>query len=279
MSELLTLVAGPPAAVRLDHVVVVVPDLERAAARLVAAGLPVRMGGRHDGHGTRNLLVPLLQGYLELITVEDREAARTSRIGADVLDRLETRGGGLLGYAIEPTEAGRPLGDAIADGEPLVVSRTDEHGTATGWRMRFARGQRIAGPLPFLIDWDAGPPIPATAPATAGVRGFVGVRLALDASAAAWYRDELGPALGAVVLTAPDPAPDPTAPPLRAVLLETDDPQRTAQHAERAGIEIDGEDLILPVEEFGPQVRLCLRSAPTAPATASSSTPSTDTTS
>lgn len=275
MSELLTLVARPSAGARLDHAVIVVPDLERAAARLVAAGLAVRAGGRHDGHGTRNLLVPLVDGYLELITVEDREMARASRIGSDVLTSLETRGGGLLGYAVEPGDAGRALVDRIADDEPLVVSRTDEHGSATGWRMRFARGQRIAGPRPFFIDWDAGPPTPAPNPAAAGVRGFVGVRLALDAPTVGWYRDELGPALGAEITTTPDPQPEPaTVPALQAVLLAVDDVARAAEHAGRAGIAIDGNDLVLPVEEFGPQVRLGLRSVATQ---ASSPTPSTDT--
>ncbi|MGX6447346.1 VOC family protein, partial [Patulibacter sp. S7RM1-6] len=99
MSALLDLTAGGQPDATLDHAVLVVPDLDRAEARLAALGLPVRGGGRHDGHGTVNRLLPLLGGYLEIITVDDPDVARRSPLGSDVLRALEVRGGGLAGFA------------------------------------------------------------------------------------------------------------------------------------------------------------------------------------
>jgi hypothetical protein len=268
MSEILELAAGTPVDARLDHAVIVVPDLARAEAGLARARC-----GRHDGHGTRNVLVPFARGYLELITVEDPELAERSRIGGDVLKALRTRGGGLLGYAVEPdaTAAGQALADGIAVGEPLRVARTGPDGVATGWTMRFADAQAMAGPLPFLIAWDAGPPAPADGPGRSGVHAFGGVRLSVTDAVAARYRDVLAPALGAEVRAVDAPAPAPDAPPLASVLLGAADPGAFLDAARAAGVAVDGGDVVLPSEIFGPDVRLSPRTV------TPSITPRTDT--
>src|SRR5512142_3281084 len=60
----------PPSA--LDHVVLAVDDLDRAAARLEREhGLASYAGGRHARGGTANRIVPLGSQYLELMAVVD----------------------------------------------------------------------------------------------------------------------------------------------------------------------------------------------------------------
>jgi len=67
---------------RLDHVIWMSDDLQATARRLEANyGLAVSGGGRHDGHGTHNVIVPLGHSFLEILAVEDPEVAQTSPIG------------------------------------------------------------------------------------------------------------------------------------------------------------------------------------------------------
>jgi catechol 2,3-dioxygenase-like lactoylglutathione lyase family enzyme len=87
--------------VRIDHVIYATADLDAAAARveeiLGVASVP---GGRHDGLGTHNRIVPLGGGYLELLAVADPEEARRSPLGAAVLERIARTGDGLMGWAV-----------------------------------------------------------------------------------------------------------------------------------------------------------------------------------
>lgn len=60
---------------RFDHVQVMVEDFDRAARELLRElGLAAR-GGSHPGRGTANMIVPLGESYLELITVVDPKEA------------------------------------------------------------------------------------------------------------------------------------------------------------------------------------------------------------
>ena len=72
----------------IDHVIVVVDDLDAAAARLLDEhGLASLPGGRHEGHGTGNRIVPLGPDYLELMAVVDADEAVGSPLGAWVAER------------------------------------------------------------------------------------------------------------------------------------------------------------------------------------------------
>lgn len=65
-----------------DHVIVLTPDVEATAERLLERhGLASIPGGRHDGHGTANRIVPLGPDYLELMYVADAVEAAGSPIG------------------------------------------------------------------------------------------------------------------------------------------------------------------------------------------------------
>jgi hypothetical protein len=86
---------------QIDHVLIAASDLDAAAARLEAEhGLSATGGGRHEGIGTRNRIVPLGRGYLELITVEDPGEAAASPLGAALAERIEAVGDGLMGWAV-----------------------------------------------------------------------------------------------------------------------------------------------------------------------------------
>jgi hypothetical protein len=72
-------------------------DLDAAQARIESElGLAVLPGGRHTGLGTHNRIVPLGDGYLELLAVLDREEAEASDLGRAILHAGE----GLAGWAV-----------------------------------------------------------------------------------------------------------------------------------------------------------------------------------
>jgi hypothetical protein len=70
--------------VRIDHVIYATADLDAAAARVKAdLGLTAVAGGRHDGLGTHNRIIPLGDGsFLELLAVADPDEANSSPLGA-----------------------------------------------------------------------------------------------------------------------------------------------------------------------------------------------------
>jgi hypothetical protein len=86
---------------RIDHVIYGTVDLDAAAARVEAdLGLTAVAGGRHDGVGTHNRIVPLGGGsFLELLAIADQEEARGSELGAALQARI-AQGDGLLGWAV-----------------------------------------------------------------------------------------------------------------------------------------------------------------------------------
>jgi hypothetical protein len=87
---------------RIDHVIYAAFDLDNAAARLHRKlGISARAGGRHEGLGTVNRIVPLGGGYLELLAVADPEEAAESEFGRGLVARLERSGEGLFAWVVE----------------------------------------------------------------------------------------------------------------------------------------------------------------------------------
>jgi hypothetical protein len=139
-----------PAVMRIDHVLIATSDLDAAAARLEAEhGLVAAGGGRHDGLGTHNRIVPLGGGYLELIAVADADEAASSEFGRALSARIGARGEGLMGWAV-----------AVDDIE-VVAARL---GTRVDTIAREGLTARLTGTadamadasLPFFIERDAG---------------------------------------------------------------------------------------------------------------------------
>jgi hypothetical protein len=130
----------------LDHVVLVVLDLDTAVAEHRKRGFTVTPGGEHAGGLTHNALVGFQDGsYLELIAFHDVAAAGGKHSWAPVAER----GGGWADFAVRSNDVAE---DAAALGELVVRppedgGRTRPDGVAVSWRV-----VRLEKPLPFLIE-------------------------------------------------------------------------------------------------------------------------------
>jgi hypothetical protein len=136
--------------VRIDHVIYATADLDEAAAKVESElGLSVVPGGRHEGHGTHNRIVPLGGGYLELMAVADPNEAADSPMGSAVQARLTEQGDGLFAWVI------------VLDG---VEQFADRLGLPVITVAREGLSARVAGlaealrnpVLPFFLERDGG---------------------------------------------------------------------------------------------------------------------------
>jgi catechol 2,3-dioxygenase-like lactoylglutathione lyase family enzyme len=136
--------------VRIDHVIYATTDLDAAAARVESElGLSAIRGGRHEGHGTHNRIVPLGGGYLELMAIADPGEAAASPVGKPVLERLEARGDGLFAWCVAVDDAGR-VADRLGQ-QAMAIARE-------GLTARLAGVvEALRNPvLPFFIERDEG---------------------------------------------------------------------------------------------------------------------------
>jgi catechol 2,3-dioxygenase-like lactoylglutathione lyase family enzyme len=135
---------------RFDHVVYGTQDLDRAQQRVEAElGLAVRPGGHHVGQGTHNRIVPLANGYVELLAVDDPEEAAASPVGS-VVAELIAHGDRLLAYAVGVDDV---HATAQRLGTPIITVRRGElEGHLTGVE------EALREPLlPFFGQSDARP--------------------------------------------------------------------------------------------------------------------------
>lgn len=142
---------------QIDHLVIAVPDIEAAATELEERiGLRATGGGRHEGMGTRNRIAWLADGaYLELIAVEEHDAALRWPVGAAAAGALATSGAGLACYALVENDLDARVAELQAAGSsigPAVPgSRRRPDGELVEWWT--AAPERIGLPdgVPFLI--------------------------------------------------------------------------------------------------------------------------------
>jgi len=137
----------------IDHVILAAADLDAAAARLEAEhGLVATGGGRHDGLGTHNRIVPLGGGYLELMAVADPEEAAGSPFGRLLAERIAALGagrGGLMAWCVAVPDVERTaerLGTEL-----FVVARDGLSSRVTGVESALSDPS-----LPFFITRDPG---------------------------------------------------------------------------------------------------------------------------
>jgi hypothetical protein len=130
----------------LDHVVLVVLDLEAAVAEHQRRGFTVTPGGEHAGGLTHNALVGFEDdSYLELIALHDLAAGHGKHSWAPVAER----GGGWADFALLSNDLRKDataLGDLLAR-PPEDGGRLRPDGVAIAWRVA-----RLEKPLPFLIE-------------------------------------------------------------------------------------------------------------------------------
>ena len=142
---------------RFDHAVIGVPDLEAGIAAFRGLGFEVSEGGRHPSLGTRNAIVRFGLDYLELLSVEDAEKARTrGPFGAELLSFLEMASG-LVGFVLagsrleEEAHGFRSL--RIGAEGPFGMDRIRPDGRRLEWRLVVPGGSPWRKPWPYLIDW------------------------------------------------------------------------------------------------------------------------------
>ena len=187
---------------RFDHAVIGVPDLKEAMEAFGRLGFEVAEGGRHPSLGTRNAIVRFGLDYLELLTVEYRDTARSrGAFGAELLTFLE-KDSGLVGFVLAGSgledEAGRLRGLGLGVEGPFEMDRIHTRGGRLEWRLVLPGASPWRKPWPYLIEW-----ITTTDELLAwdppgdhgcGVTGVAGIDLAVDdlGGAAAIYEQGLG---------------------------------------------------------------------------------------
>ncbi len=135
--------------VRIDHVIYATRDLDDAAARVEAEyGLKAAGGGRHDGMGTHNRVMPLGGGYLELLAVADAEEAAGSELGRAVTARIRA-GEGLMGWAVAVEDVA-----AVASRLELELATIARQGLTA--RLAGVSEAMAEPSLPFFIERDLG---------------------------------------------------------------------------------------------------------------------------
>jgi catechol 2,3-dioxygenase-like lactoylglutathione lyase family enzyme len=140
----------------IDHLVIAVSDLDAAAHELEQQiGLAVTGGGRHLGAGTANRIAFLADGsYLELMVVEDREAALLGPVGAAAVRTREAYGSGLAAYALLDDHLETTVAELQANGSSIGPvqhgSRMRPDGELVEWWSAFPESIGPDG-IPFLI--------------------------------------------------------------------------------------------------------------------------------
>lgn len=120
--------------VRMDHVVVLVPELEAAVAGYGAAGFTVTRGGRHAAGSTHNALVAFDDGsYLELIAFLRNDPTHRWHRAAQ-LGRW-----GFVDFALGPDSAEAAVAAARAAGlayrDPVEGGRVRPDGERLRWQV------------------------------------------------------------------------------------------------------------------------------------------------
>ncbi len=138
----------------IDHIIIGVNDLEKAAAQFdEKLGLLASGGGIHPSGGTANRIIVIGDTYLELIAVRAPEEAQQS-----LLDRL-AKGEGYLNCVLgsndiaTDAEAMRGRGIPIIGPKPGQLQASD--GRTRGWSRIDIERPELAQRYPFLIQHDS----------------------------------------------------------------------------------------------------------------------------
>jgi catechol 2,3-dioxygenase-like lactoylglutathione lyase family enzyme len=137
---------------RLDHLVILVRDLDRAARDYGDLGFAVTPGGEHADGLTHNALIPFRDGsYLELVAFLDPDDSRDNIWG---WRQFLSSGGGLIDYCVASgdlgAEARRLEGLGFDVAGPAEGGRRLPGGVEIRWRV--ARIRQDGRVLPFLIE-------------------------------------------------------------------------------------------------------------------------------
>ena len=134
----------------IDHIVIVVSELESAIASFTSAGFTVVRGGKHP-IGTHNALIAFADDcYLELIAFVKPVPGHPWQVALD-------KGGGIIDFCMRTddltttVDSLRRAGAKIADPSPLTRDRPD--GYHLSWVLAIPEAP-YNGQVPFLIKDD-----------------------------------------------------------------------------------------------------------------------------
>ena len=141
---------------RIDHAIAAAADLDQLEADFTRLGFHVVGGGQHPHLGTRNRIILLDQGYIELLAIADEQV-----VSPALRQRIMTAPG-WIGFALHSADivaeaaAMRARGADIRGPNPgrLVAPR----GSVRSWQTVTVGGDdlfRAAEPIPFLIQHDS----------------------------------------------------------------------------------------------------------------------------
>lgn len=167
---------------RIDHVVVVVDDLEEAATRVAEAGFVVTARSDHP-FGTSNRLVVLADSYMEMVTVTDPGALPEAGFARFVADSLASGRTGVRMVAMLS-------GDLEEDCRRLATA-----GFETSGPLRFGREALLPDGSTVTVEFEVAFP-PLLGP---GLYSFFCRHLTPES---VWHPSTLGHANGATELLA-----------------------------------------------------------------------------
>ena len=135
--------------VQIDHLVVAVPGLARAASEWAARGFASVEGGVHPQWGTANRLIVLDTAYVELVGVLDSGVAAESRFGSWVAAGAARRES-LIGVVMRDREFEEVC--RRRNLKPIPGQRRRPDGGLVRWQLAGLESMVDAG-LPAFIDW------------------------------------------------------------------------------------------------------------------------------
>jgi hypothetical protein len=136
---------------QIDHLVLLVSDLDAAILGATTAGFTVTPGGRHDTGGTHNALIPFRDGsYIELLGFEWTVAPD------HYFAERFARGPGLGDLALLSDDLDADLGAmgerGVSYPDPVELARKRPDGVRVAWRMSLAATRYPGRGYPFLIQ-------------------------------------------------------------------------------------------------------------------------------
>jgi catechol 2,3-dioxygenase-like lactoylglutathione lyase family enzyme len=129
----------------IDHIVILVNNLEQTIADYTALGFTVVRGGEHPGGATHNALVAFADGaYLELIAFKQpAERQRWWQLG-------QRSGEGLVDYALLPSTTAEVVAEARARELELEGPTDGGRVRPDGARLQWQTARAATADLPFL---------------------------------------------------------------------------------------------------------------------------------
>jgi hypothetical protein len=142
---------------RLDHVSYACePDGLAATAERISAALGVEAvkGGVHPRFGTRNMILPLVNGqYVEVVEVLDHPASIKAPFGQAVRARSEA-GGGWMGWVVAVDDL-TPFEERLGR-QSVPGNRKFPDGQELTWQQIGIKGLIADPQVPYLLRWDDG---------------------------------------------------------------------------------------------------------------------------